>query len=164
MPRPCPRPCPANFLPSLSPTSAHQALVATQHPQRLTPVSVAPAQNGWAGLLNNFLARVGSGTTLILLLDAEFPSSVEALAADLRLEGVDCEAEEAACSTLRALDEGYHLYTAKPAEDPHKGQPVLVLISRVRFPEPWWVEREALTEEDVMEEESGGRSTARPTT
>ena len=46
------------------------------------------AQDGWFQLRDRFLARVGAGTTLVLLVDAGFQDSPEALAAHLGLTEV----------------------------------------------------------------------------
>ena len=115
-------------------------------------------QVSWQGLLNHFLARVASSTSLVLLLDAGYPSSLEGVAAQLALAAVDCAEHPAACAVAASIDDGYRLYTAVPAEGAahaaggaaqHARQPVVVLLGKTAFPAPLWVQRNGSAEADI---------------
>ena len=112
---------------------------------------MAAAQVGWQGLLNNFLVRMASSTSLVLLLDADYPSSLEGIAADLGLARVDCVEHAAACEAAAAIDDGYRLFMAWPTTGaaPHVRQPVMVLLSKAVFPAPLWVQRNGSAEGDI---------------
>jgi hypothetical protein len=101
---------------------------------------------GWGTLRDRFLARMAGSASLVLLLDAGYPSSLEGVAADLGLARVDCGEHAAACAAAARVDGGYQLYTAAPAESAHARQPVVVLLSKAAFPPPLWVQRNGSAE------------------
>jgi hypothetical protein len=66
---------------------------------------------------------------------------------------VDCEEEHKdACEKAAAVDGGYRIFIAPHSEAKPKYD-IQMLIGRMKFPAPWWVERTGRTEAQVKEAE-----------
>lgn len=54
-----------------------------------------------------------------------------------------------ACKKAAAIDSGYRIFIA-PYSEANPKHNILVLISRTKFPAPWWLQRSNATEAEVI--------------